>query len=442
MIQPGLCAALLVVQQAFASTIIVTTLVDEDVANDFCSLREAIIAANTDAFHNDCSAGNGVDEIVLPLAGTYALAADLPIVSEGLTLRGLGVDQSIVDGAGAYRLLDFPGPANGSSDELAVEALRLTGGFNDDGGAIGIGTGRSLRVVDAMLDHNHAGHSGGAIDAHNAASVEVERSSIVDNVADNGSGGGISVFGGTLGVTESTAARNIASIGSGGGIEAYAVSALLIQRSTLSGNRTGLHGGGLQLVAGNGDMALVESTTVVGNVADQNASDDGFGGGIDVAGPVTLSLRNSIVAGNDALVTTTVRCRDIDTRLNATLISEGYNFIGTNACATAWFAPGLPNVNLDFVGTDAALLNPLLGPLADNGGPTLTHLPLAQSPVFDQGSCATELNDQRGMQNAQTGLRAVDDPVIPNLAEGCDIGSVERAESYDLLFRDGFDPAP
>ena len=427
---------------AHAASIHVSTLLDTDQSDDFCSLREAIIAANTDAFYHGCGAGSGADEVIMLIPGTVTLVADLPIVTGGVTLRGLGADASLVDAGEAFRLLDFPGPANGGNDALVIEALRLTGGLHYNGGAVSIGSGRSLRIVDSKFDNNRATHSGGAIEARQATAVEIERSSIQDNEAGDGTGGGISVFGGTLLVTESTVADNIAFESNGGGIEAYAVSALLVQRSTVSGNRAGLHGGGLQLVAGSGDTALVESTTIVANVADQNASDDGFGGGIDVAGPVTLNLRNSVVALNRALVTTTTRCPDLDIRLNAALASQGYNFIGNNACASPAMAPGLPNANLDFVGTDAAPLDPRLGPLADNGGPTLTHLPLPSSGLVDQGSCATELTDQRGMQNAQTGLRVVDDPAIANLAEGCDIGSVEGSGfPSDVIFRDGFDPS-
>ncbi len=425
-----------------AANIHVSTLLDNDESDDFCSLREAIIAANTDAFYHGCAAGNGADDIVLLVPGRIVLNADLPIVTGGITLRGTGVDSSTVDGLEAFRLIDFPGPPTGGNDALQIEALRLTAGLHDNGGAIRVGSGRSLRIVDARLDNNRASHSGGAIEARQATSVEIERSSILDNEAGDGSGGGISMYTGSLTVIESTLADNLAITSSGGGIEAYAVNALLIQRSTISGNRAGLHGGGLHLVAGSGDSALIESTSFIANTADQDASNDGWGGGIDVAGPVTLSLRNSVVASNRALVTTVARCPDLNIRLNAILDSQGYNFIGNNACVTSWLTAGFPNANFDFVGTDAVPLDPQLGPLLDNGGPTLTHLPLPSSGLLDQGSCASELTDQRGMQNAQTGMRVVDDPSIVNLAEGCDIGSVEGSGfPSDLIFRDGFDPS-
>ena len=82
-----------------ATTIRVRTLDDLDSANEFCSLREAIIAANTDALYRDCQAGNGADVIELTIAGTVTLVSDLPAITDAVTIRGLGVDTSTVDGA-------------------------------------------------------------------------------------------------------------------------------------------------------------------------------------------------------------------------------------------------------------------------------------------------------------------------------------------------------
>ena len=425
-----------------AAVIAITSLSDIDESDDSCTLREAIVAANSDMFHHGCMSGSGADEIVWHLPGTVELTSSLPIITSGVTVRGLGMATTRIDGGGSFRVFEFSGPANGN-DVLAIESMRVSGGLNRDGGAIRIGAGRSLRVVDSMLVGNRAMHSGGAIDAQSAISIAIERSSIIENASDAGSGGGISAFGGSLSVVESTVADNVATLGSGGGIEAYAVSELHIDRSTLSSNRAGAHGGGIRLLlASIAQVALIQSTTIVANVADQDQSDSGFGGGIDVAGPGTVTLRNSIVALNRALVTTTIRCPDIDIRLNAVLVSQGYNLVGIGACAGGALIPGLPNANQDFVGTDVLPLDPRVGPLSANGGSTQTHLPLPDSPVVDNGSCPGEINDQRGLQSPATGLRVFDEPGIANLAEGCDIGSVEGSGfPSDLLFRDGFDPS-
>jgi hypothetical protein len=91
------------------------------------------------------------------------------------------------------------------------------------------------------------------------------------------------------------------------------------------------------------------------------------------------------------------------------LVSGGYNLIGDSSGSTA-FTNG---VNGDQVGSAASRLDPKLGALATNGGPTQTHAPLAGSPAIDAGPlapCPTAA-DQRGVARPQ-GLR-------------CDIGAVE-----------------
>ena len=74
-------------------------------------------------------------------------------------------------------------------------------------------------------------------------------------------------------------------------------------------------------------------------------------------------------------------------------------------------------------------------------GPTRTHRPLLTSPIVDNGNCPVAIQDQRGYGNPDTGLRVVDDPAIPNLADGCDPGAVERGgQPLDgMPFLDGFE---
>ncbi|MBP9825364.1 MAG: CSLREA domain-containing protein, partial [Thermoanaerobaculia bacterium] len=77
-----------------AGTITVDTEVDDDLADGECSLREAILAANTDAPHNDCPAGSGPDRIVFTLVKGAVIALDsaLPVIAETLLVRGPGAD--------------------------------------------------------------------------------------------------------------------------------------------------------------------------------------------------------------------------------------------------------------------------------------------------------------------------------------------------------------
>ena len=69
---------------------------------------------------------------------------------------------------------------------------------------------------------------------------------------------------------------------------------------------------------------------------------------------------------------------------------SGYNIVGNNADAVISSQP------TDQIGTPAAPIDPLLGPLADNGGPTLTHALQTGSPAIDRGDPAAPPQDQRG----------------------------------------------
>jgi hypothetical protein len=89
--------------------------------------------------------------------------------------------------------------------------------------------------------------------------------------------------------------------------------------------------------------------------------------------------------------------------------SQGYNLFRFTNYITGLLASDLKNVS------------PLLGPLQDNGGPTLTHALLAGSPAIDAGTRGGITVDQRGR------TRTADNPAIPNAAggDGTDIGAVE-----------------
>src|SRR5207247_458765 len=83
-----------------------------------------------------------------------------------------------------------------------------------------------------------------------------------------------------------------------------------------------------------------------------------------------------------------------------TLDSTGYNIIGNNADAVINSQP------TDQIGTPAASIDPLLGPLADNGGPTLTHALQSGSPAINRGDPAAPPHDasNRDLVSEQQGL--------------------------------------
>ena len=106
-----------------------------------------------------------------------------------------------------------------------------------------------------------------------------------------------------------------------------------------------------------------------------------FGGGIYGSGPTRTD--SSIIALNNALA-------GPDFTGAGGLQSTGYNIIGNNADAVIDSQP------TDQIGTPAAPIDPLLGPLADNGGPTLTHALQPGSPAINRGDPAAPPQDQRG----------------------------------------------
>src|SRR5690606_10163658 len=103
----------------------------------------------------------------------------------------------------------LPGPANGTTDRLRLEGLRLTGGRWDDGGAASVGSDRSLEVIDCILEGNVAEDFGGGLAALGAASVRIERSLVAGNLALARDGGGVAVtFASSLEILDSTIAGN------------------------------------------------------------------------------------------------------------------------------------------------------------------------------------------------------------------------------------------
>jgi hypothetical protein len=189
-------------------------------------------------------------------------------------------------------------------------------------------------------------------------------------------GGGISSggFKGPASVTvyNSTISGNSASQ-SGGGI-ANDYWPLTVVNSTISGNSAGDSGGGIFNSTGAVEIA---NSTISGNSAPQ-----GGGGGIsNVAGEygATLEMGNAIFnagASGENIV-----------NYGGTVTSHGYN-LSSDDGGGYLTSPG------DQINTD-----PLLGPLQDNGGPTLTHAPLPGSPAIDAGDpnfTPPPLRDQRG----------------------------------------------
>jgi len=257
-----------------------------------------------------------------------------------------------------------------------------------DGGAVYLaGNGGGATFTNSTLKVNEAGRNGGGIYYEWFSfgginpSLTLEECSIRDNLASGGNGGGVYINGLGYNILRCTFSNNQADQ-AGGGI--WTNGAGGISSSTISGNSASAEGGGVYFAVGFGGVPLISSLT--SNTITANTS-QGNGGGIYINALVVMT--HVILAGN----TSNAIGEDLFLGASGQLSSFGYNLIGTSD-GSIW-APTLS----DMVGTDASPTDPLLGPLQDNGGNTLTHELLVGSPATNAGNAAslTEITDQRGI---------------------------------------------
>jgi hypothetical protein len=244
------------------------------------------------------------------------------------------------------------------------------------GGISALAAGSSLTLSETTVSNNHATAGGGG--AETAGSAVLTNSTVSGNTSAAG-GAGISAVAGVT-MTGSTVSGNTATAG-GGGIAASTISAT---NSTIVGNTAGVAGGG----GVTGATVTLDYVTVTQNDAPTGAN--------VVAG--ILSSFASVVAqpqggGQNCLVTVPG--------------SQGFNFSDDGSCGFT--------LTTDHEGAG----DPVLGPLANNGGPTETRLPLTASPLIDAIPVASCQAD--GAAGVTTDQRGVTRPQGP----GCDIGAVE-----------------
>ena len=322
------------------------------------SLRAAIGEVNGHPGHNTI--------VFTGLSGSIDLASSLPAIYQPVDIDGPGARALTVNGDG-HVMFDFEnGTVTSPLDEIS--GLTLTGGSSPGpGGAVEANAYPQLVLDGDTISHSTAGGYGGGVNA--LGELTIATSTIEDNTAT--SGGGISAIGGLV-LADSTVSGNTAT-DEGGGVYA-GPETISIQDSTISGNRASAasaEGGGLRLYKGE----------------------------------MSASLENTIVAGNTA-----ADGPDIFTQPGGVVPTASFSLIGN--LSASGIAPA---------GTDITGKNALLGPLANNGGPTDTMLPADNSPVIDQGSAFGATEDQRGLP------RPVDLPGYPNApgGDGTDIGAVE-----------------
>ena len=369
------------------------------------------------------------------LAGqTITLTGGTIAIAKSLTIQGLGANQLTIMGYSGPRSFNI----TGSTNQVAIRDLTITGFAGFTGGAIS--NSAALTVSGCTLSGNSSvyysptnweGGPGGAI--YNTGTLIVNNSTLSGNRAEDGRGGiggaGGAIFNtGTLTVSGSSFSNNTAGTGyyadgGGGAICNYAGTAT-ISGCNLSGNTAYIGGGAISSIGG---ALTVSNCTIANNrvlgFSGYSYDEDGnvilvagsssVGGGLFVPGAGTLSIDHSTVAGNYAvggygdpgyegrgygggisggavqLYDTIIADNNAeigpDVDAGGSVTSLGHNLIGNASGVSGFVASDLLNVN------------PQLGPLQNNGGPTQTMALLAGSPAINAGDNANAgAYDQRG----------------------------------------------
>lgn len=409
------------------------------------SLRDAVASAVT---------GDTIDMTGL-LCSTITLTSGAIAVSQDdLTIVGPGAGALTIDANNVYNVLNFYGTGT-----LSVQDVTLSNAYyySLPGGAMWAGNGGDITLTDAVISNSYvytySGNAGGAAIYTYGGAITLNNTVISGNSAYGGDyavtyggavsaagGGGVIMTGSTI--SGNSASSYVASVG--GGVYGSAFVQLAqssIALNSASGYLYGGFGGGAYSYAG-GVLAI--DSTISGNLANAN------GGGVD---SYQLILVNSTLSANYAagfagagrshgglmrLYNSTITNNDADAGVGGLLVIDGSallqsSIIFGNTAATGSTDP----VDLYLYGTatvapasadnligdgggvaplpaDTISADPQLGPLADNGGPTLTHALGTGSPAINAGNNVAGLSeDQRG-------------PGFPRVVGGtADIGSFE-----------------
>ena len=373
-------AVLLLAVSVDAASLTVNSIADDGTGTctaSKCTLRDAILSA---------ASGDAIT-FSLPASSAIVLTNGQLQIEKKLAILGPGADQltvrrSAATGTPEFRIFNITG-ANGT---IAISGLTIANGSvtNANGGGI-LNTG-VLTITNSTISGNQADNGGGIF---STGIVTIANSTFSGNSTrtNDGFGGGIYSGLDILTIIGSNISGNTA--GYGGGV--YGTMAR-ITNSTISGN-TAKDGGGWYLDRG---ALIISNSTIAGNSASRD------GGGLRSVGNVYP--RSTIIALNDASNGPDVA---------GVLTSQGFNLIGNNTNTTIVPTTG------DQIGSAAAPIDPGLGPLQDNGGPTRTRALLAGSRAIDKGHSSGSNTDQRGF------ARLVDSPVIANPGDGSDIGAYE-----------------
>lgn len=379
-------------------TVTVTTDSNDGVCDAHCSLREAVLTANSVL---------GKDTVIIP-AGTYVLSipgtqedlgntGDLDLTDE-VDIIGAGPKVTAIDANQIDRVIDV----HGIGQSYLIRGVTLRGGGH--------------------LDQGGQGGGGFWLKGENSATLESVH--LVENQVGTGGvhhGGGLLQTDGVLTMRDCLVRNNTAS--NGGGIATLSAESAYIIGCTISLNHANSQTGGV--------YASYTETHVVNSTVASNTGSSVIAGGVYSNGEYvrlescTLSRNQhddlymtSVVGSQTHLINTLI---DGSCSGNLTyMVSGGGNFEG----------PG-DTCGLDPINDRANVPDIFLEPLAYRGGPTPVLRPESSSSIVDADEAhpGCQTFDQRGVVRAEDGNN---DGVVR-----CDVGAVEVL--YGEIFIDGFE---
>jgi hypothetical protein len=309
--------------------------------------------------------------------------------------------------------------ANLTMQATVVSENRALGSLASGGGIANAGNG-TVSIANSTVQNNSSGNLGGGFDDVNCQGTLSVSSSAFLGMSALNNAGAIADCGPMTSIAFSEIDGNSTG-GVGGGIFATGTT-LTVQNSTIANNTASLNGGGIELqTSGSGGGASsVTNSTITNNTADNNAGANG--GGLDAPGAFTgtLNLSSVTISGNYAsnggglfwggasgsatnLVNTIVAKNSASTGPDAnnpaaTFTDGGGNLIGIAGAGSG--NTGFTDATTQ-TGTPASPLDPLLGPLQNNGGRTQTLALLTGSPAIEKGLTTSVTADQRGVRRPQ-----------------------------------------
>ena len=418
------------------------------------------------------------------LTGTISLSLGQMTISSTMKIDGLGAAHTIIDAQHNSKIFNITSSAGDVTlDNLAIENGKTTDvgislhGTGEGGAIVSLSTG-TLTVTNSILSGNSTtGNSapGGAIySGANGGSLVVTNTTLTGNAtAGNSSPGGAIFCLGPMTVTNCTLSGNTTGNGNtgvssyGGAIDS-ANGATVLTNCTLSGNSTVAHNAGGGAIDANGELVLtnctlsgnftsgansaggaigsngnllVTNSTLSGNAT---AGTNSAGGAVTIYGKATFT--NSTVVQNHAAVSNggginqagtstavtlrnTILAQNVDNGAApdlspvAATVAITRSLIGDNTGSGLTAAPvGSPDANGNLIGTHVAPIDPKLGALATNGGPTQTMALLAGSPALNAGSSALATDPANGNVALTTDQRGAG---FARIAGTVDMGAYE-----------------